>query len=161
MSNFSDYFDTLTKKLYRSSYITDSANIIFGEYPDIQALADSFFPRVEVLLTKCKCNGYVDQRNMSWSLRYGVAGYMRRTNASELMLTATEMGDIINFGKEICDLNYEFLDDKQEGEPPCDGFMMLGEFPEIFAEFELFPKISAFVFEMEAILYLADTEVVA
>jgi hypothetical protein len=156
MSNIGNYFSALTTKLGTCTYITDSNNIIIGESVDIAGLKSSYFPRLEILITKDKGDGYESQRRMRFQFRYSIAGYIMRNSQS---VTITDVVNIMNFALNVRALNYNFLDDKQSGNPPCSGFDSLGAFPECFYEWELFGPVSAFILEIEANINTIDTEV--
>lgn len=157
-SPIGNYLDALEAKFQESTFATTAANVVVGESIDLMGLArdTANFPRLEILITKDKASGYGSQRNIDFDFRYSVAGYIRRESDD---VSTQDMKNIMNFGTEIRALNYQFLDEKQQGNPPCVGFSRLGEYPETFYEFELFPKITAFIFEMNALLYLSDTQV--
>lgn len=157
MSAFDEYFTALHTKLQGASEIADTDNVTFGESVDIEYLKDSDFPRLETLIVKLKCDGYESQRNQRWAIRYGIAGYFR-TTTDNMFPTLAEVNRAVNFGKEVVDLNYQFLDDKQAGSPPCTGFEQLGHFPEIFVEKELIPSTMAFIAFIEASVLIPDTE---
>jgi hypothetical protein len=142
--------------------ITDPKNVIVGESEDLYKHFDKDcepigFPRLEILITKDKGEGYYSQRNMNYTLRYSIAGYLVRDH---LDVDIEDAVSLSAFGSEVRALNYSFLDDKQASNPPCSGFLQMGEFPEIFYEFELFPSeknaISAFIFHAEAHLEQND-----
>lgn len=158
MSSFSEYFTALNSKLANSTYVTDTSNITFGESPDIASYTASKFPRLEILIVKLKCNGYVSQRKMTWAIRYAIVGYIA-TDTDSFFPTVSEINEITNFSKETVDLNYQFLNDKQAGTPPCTGFETLGQYPEIFIEKELIPKTITFIADVEAQILIPDTEV--
>jgi len=157
VSPVGQFFQSLRNKLINCSYIASASNVYMG-YEDIDLLGkgDEFFPRYEVLVTKDKMNGYASQRESDFSLRYEIAGYLRRATDDVEM---QDLIDIIEFGMETRRLNYSFLDDKQAGNSPCKGFLMLGEFSEVEYHFELFPKVSTFILAMEAQIQISDTEV--
>lgn len=155
MSRIGDYLLSLETKLKTCSVITNPALVVMGESDDILGLEDDLFPRLEVLITKDKQEGYSSQRKIDYAFRYSIAGYTRRDVDA---VSFNDMVGIMSFGTEVRKLNYSFLDDKQAGNPPCTGFLMMGEFSETFYEFELFPKTNAFILEIEAKLELSDTE---
>lgn len=158
MSAFSDFFTALNTKYASSSYVTDTDNIVFGESVDVMSLGEDSFPRLETLVIKAKCNGYADQRNLEWALRFGTAGFIKVDNDTP-HLTLSELSQITNFGVETVSLVYQLLDDKQSGSLVLDSFEKFGEYPEIFIEKELFPNTVAFLFAHEAHFLLPDTEV--
>ena len=98
------------------------------------------------------------QRQQEWTIRYGIAGYIK-TSTNSFFPTLAEVNQITNFAKETVDLNFQFLDDKQSGSPPCTGFEIMGQYPEIFIEKELIPKTITFIADIEAQVLLPDTEV--
>ena len=156
---FEEYIAALMTKLSNSTVATDSDNITLGETVDLAGKKSDEFPRLEVLITKIKCNGYNAQRKMSWSLRYSIMGWIHTDSDSEYP-TLAEIKAITSFAKETLDLNYTFLDDKQLGNPACTGFGKLGDYPEIFIEKELIPRTIAFLCDVEAHIYISDTEAV-
>lgn len=155
MSQIGDYLTALETKLKTCTVITNPALVLIGESDDILGLQDDQFPRLEVLISKDKQEGYSSQRKIDYAFRYSIAGYSRRSVDA---VSLADMVGIMNFGTEVRKLNYSFLDDKQAGSPPCAGFLMMGEFSETYYEFELFPRTNAFILEIEAKLELSDTE---
>lgn len=155
MSRIGDYLLSLETKLKTCTVITNSDLVVMGESADILGLDDDQFPRLEVLITKDRQEGYASQRKIDYAFRYSIAGYTRRVSDA---VSFNDMVGIMSFGTEVRKLNYSFLDDKQAGSPPCTGFLMMGEFSETFYEFELFPRTNAFILEIEAKLELSDTE---
>jgi len=153
----SQFLTALKAKLESSSHITDVANVIMGlESIDITELADTAFPRYEMLITKDKMDGYVSQRNADFSFRFEVAGYIKR---EEEDITFADLKAMTAFAMDTRKLMYSFNDDKQNGASPCDGFLFMGQFTEVFYEFELMGKIGTFLLQMEAHIQLSDTEV--
>jgi len=155
MSTIGDYLTSLQTKLQTCTLITNPDLVLMGESKDIFGLQDDQFPRLEVLIDKDKQEGYASQRTMNYDFRYSIAGFIRRVDDA---VSFADMVTLTNFGVEVRNLNYSFLDDKQAGNPPCNGFLMMGQFTECFYEFELFPRTSAFIIVMGAFLELLDTE---
>jgi hypothetical protein len=150
-------FESVDTKLKTCSFITDVNNVTYGENPDIAGKDATFFPRIETLVVKFKCNGYADQRNLQWELRLGSAVYIRSDSYARFP-TLGEMKTIAQYGKEVADKYFSFLDDKQAGLPPCVGFEKLYDYPEIFFEKELIPKTMAALIFTSIELLLPDTE---
>lgn len=157
MSALDELIEAVDNKLKDCSFLTSTDNVIFGEEYDNLGQDDSAFPRLETLIVKLKCNGYVDQRNLQWSLRLGTACYFRTDN-NNVTANLTEMITAIQYGKEIADMYFSFLDERQAGNAPCNGFEQLGDYPEIFFEKELIPKTMAAIVLVEIELLLPDTE---
>jgi hypothetical protein len=155
MVNIATYLDSLITKLASTTLITDTNNIIVGETQDVFKLSDTQFPRLEILVAKDKCDGYVAQRKQNYSFRYSIMGMIKRTSMDT---TKSDMLTLMGFGIQVRALNYQFLDDKQAGNPPSSDFTKMGEFPECFYEFEMYAPLSAFLLDMEAHFYLSDTE---
>ena len=157
MAALDDLLGAIDTKLKTCSFISDTSNVVFGEEPILSGLSDEKLPRLETLIIKLKCNGYADQRNLQWALRLGTAVYFRTDNES-YTANLLEMQTAILYGKEIADKYFSFLDDRQAGNPPCNGFEQLGDYPEIFFEKELIPHTMAAIVEIEIELLLPDTE---
>ena len=157
MGALNNLITAIDTKLKTCSFISDTDNVVFGEEPDVAALPDAKLPRIETLIVKFKCNGYVDQRNLQWALRIGSAVFFRTTN-NNMTATLSEMSTALTYGKEVADKYFSFLDDRQAGNPPCDGFEQIGDYPEIFFEKELIPKTMAAIVYTEIELLLSDIE---
>src|SRR4030043_1748918 len=157
MAALDDLLGAIDTKLKTCSFINNISNVVFGEEPILAGLSDEKLPRLETLIIKLKCNGYADQRNLQWALRLGTAVYFRTTNES-YTANLSEMQTAVLYGKEIADKYFSFLDDRQAGNPPCNGFEQLGDYPEIFFEKELIPHTMAAIVEIEIELLLPDTE---
>ena len=65
-------------------------------------------PRLETVITKLKCDGYVDQRNLKWTLRLGTAVYFRTDNEN-YTASLVEMKTAVIYGKEIADKYFSFF----------------------------------------------------
>ena len=155
-SSFGVYLKALEAKLKTSVLIADPDNVVMGDSRDILALPDTAFPRLEVLITKVKTNGYFSQRQQMFAFRYTIAGYIRRTVDE---VDFDDMVTLMDWGRQVVALNYSFLDDKQAGSSPCTGFLKMGDYPETFYDFELVDRISTFlIIDMEAQIQLSDTE---
>lgn len=157
MAAIDDLVEAVDTKLKTCSFIADTDNVLFGEEPDSSGLNDTEFPRIETLIVKAKCDGYANQRQLQWSIRLGSAVYFRTTNTN-FTATLAEFKTAAQYGKEVLDKYFSFLDDTQAGNPPCDGFELVGDYPEIFIEKELIPKTVAAIVLVEIKLLLSDTE---
>lgn len=157
MAALDELLEAIDIKLKSCSFVLDTENVVFGEEPAISSLSDEKLPRLETLIVKLKCNGYVDQRNLQWSLRLGTAVFFRTDN-DNYTANLIEMKTAILYGKEIADKYFSFLDDRQAGNPPCNGFEQLGDYPEIFFEKELIPHTMSAIVYTEIELLLPDTE---
>jgi len=157
MSNepFADYLNYLiTSLVNKTTFVNDPDNVIIGETADVLGKPDDFFPRLETLITKMKDDGYIDQRMMDQSFRFSIMGYIRR---EEENTTSDDMFSLIKFARECKKIVYESNSDRANGDSPCDGFMQVGGFTEVFLEYEQIPKHSAFLLEAEVEIQLADT----
>ena len=157
MSNkepFAQFLDYLiTKFTSGCTFVTDPTNIIIGETPDMIGLNDGKFPRLEILIAKLAYGGFLDQRTVQQSFRISIGGHIRRTQDTT---TSSDMYSLIQFGTELANLVYSAHTDKMNGVPICDGFIQIGGFPELFFEYELFPKISTVLLVAEAEIQLTD-----
>jgi hypothetical protein len=149
------FFKALVEKYKKNTFITNSTNVIIGESVDLLALdKDTEYPRMEILIDKDKSDGYQSQRDQMRSFRFNVAGYIHREND---VTTEEDMFNLMLFGMQTYALTFSFLDDKQAGKSPCQGFEMLDAYPETFYDFEMIPKITTFIFVAAAQIYLPDT----
>ncbi|MFA5395882.1 MAG: hypothetical protein WC346_07745 [Methanogenium sp.] len=157
MAALDELLEAVDLKLKTCSFIQDTTNVLFGEEPILSGLGDEKLPRLETVITKLKCDGYVDQRNLKWTLRLGTAVYFRTDNEN-YTASLVEMKTAVIYGKEIADKYFSFLDERQAGNPPCNGFEQIGDYPEIFFEKELIPHTMAAIVHIEIELLLPDTE---
>jgi len=152
----SQFFTSLRSKLIGSSYIASESEVLIGLESLDPNSPTLVYPRYEVLIDKDKMDGYASQRMADYALRFNIAGYLQRDSKS---VAFDDTLDLIKFGMETRRLVYSMNDDKQAGNPPCDGFLYIGQFTETFYEFELFGKISTFLMACEASIQISDTEV--
>jgi hypothetical protein len=152
----SDFLETLMHKyVENSTFVNDPTNIVMGE--SLNGLIhknDDMFPRLELLITKLKFDGYIDQRNMNQGFRFSVAGHLRRDSNDTI---PQDMWDAVRWGRELVQILFTLNDDRIAGNPPCDGYIQMGGFPEVFFEYELFPKITSVILIAEAEIQLSDT----
>ena len=155
---FADFLNAVLKK-HRvspgSSFATNSDNIVIGESKyGLVDLPDECFPRIEGLITKLKYDGYTDQRIVDQAFRFSIAGHLRRAQDET---TDVDMWNAIKWGREI--VRYLFLlhEDRIAGNLPCDGFIQIGGYPEVFFEYELFPRTTSVILIAEAEVQLVDT----
>jgi len=150
-----DFLDSLINKhIEYGTFARNPENIIIGEtLTGLVQKSDDYFPRIEILITKLKGDGFIDQRNMNQSFRISQAGYIRR---KENVTIPQDMFDAIRWGREFLKILYMFHDDRVSGIFPCDGFIQISGYPEVFFEYEMFPKITSVVVEAEAEIQLAD-----
>jgi hypothetical protein len=157
MAALDELLEAIDLKLKTCSFISNTDNVLFGEEPMLSGLSDEKLPRLETVIIKLKCDGYVDQRNLKWSLRLGTAVYFKTDNEN-YTANLIEMKTAILYGKEIADKYFSFLDERQAGNPPCNGFEQIGDYPELFFEKELIPHTMSAIVQVEIELLLPDTE---
>lgn len=144
----------LTKYKNEGTFATDPSNVVIGESRyGLANKPDSAFPRLELLISKLKYDGFIDQRIVNQSFRISVAGHIRRDTDDT---TSEDMYQAIQWGREMVRLLYTFHTDKIAGTSPCDGFIQIGGFPEVFFEYELFPKVTSVILMAEAEVQLTD-----
>lgn len=158
MSQFSDILAAVDVKLKTCSFIKDANNVVFGTDWDVQGVEDRHFPRLETIIVKPKCNGYDSQRNMEWVLRLATTGFIR-TEQDKKFMNLAEAQMVTNYSKEVADKIFSFLDDKQQGNPPCRGFLYIEEFPEIYIEQEIIARTLSFAVMYGITISITDTEV--
>lgn len=145
---FAQFMDSLEEKLTGCSFIDNSENVIVGETYDFFSLGVDDYPRLEILIDKDKGDGYYTQVGMEQSFRASVAGYLLREEEDTQKI---DMYNLITFGHECRRLIYQLNIDKETGDAPCDGFIQIAGFSEIFYEYELgIPKVSSFIFVFES-----------
>ena len=155
-SPIGEYFKAIEAKLQDNSTVaTTDSNIIIGETIDLLGLNDDKFPRIENSIEIIKGAGYAAQRDIDFIVRHHVVGYIRRDTDS---YDFDDLVELCNFGIETRTFIYGMLDDKQNGNSPCNGFLKFEGFPLIYYDFELIPKISVFIIEVEAHIRLTDTQ---
>jgi hypothetical protein len=154
---FSTFMEYLIKDLRaHDTTVTDPQNIVIGESMSLIDKPDSFFPRLEILITKQKYNGWIDQRNLEQAFRFSIAGHFRRDQDD---VTESDMYKILDWGQSLITLIYRMHDvsvsSGQDAITP--GFIQVSGYPEIFAEYELFPRISTTILIAEIEIQLRDT----
>lgn len=153
---FAQFLQTLVDKYSQySTFINNPENIIIGESCNgLISLPDSSFPRLEILIIKLKYDGYTDQRIINQSFRFSIAGHIKRDYE---IVTPQDMFSLIDFGTELTSILFSVHNDVISGISPCDGFIKMGDFPEVFFEHETFPKTSSVILVAEAEIQLIDT----
>ena len=160
MSVFSDFITSLETKLKGCSYINDPSNVLMGESLGLNSVTEDQFPRYEVLIDKEKWNGYISQRKVNVEFRFSICGFLFvPDDRYDDKRKFDNMRLVQDFASETRRLIFSFLDDRQAGTPPCEGFQMLGEFPEIFYDFEMFPNVIGFEARFSILVEIKDTEV--
>lgn len=149
------FFEALKSKIETSTYITDADNVVVGETKDLFAHEDANFPRVEILCKVFNGSGYASQRSLDFRLRIIVVGYLKRDSDD---VTISDMTNLTNFGIDLSTLIYGMLDDKQNGLTNVPGFLKFSGYPSAYYDFELIPKISTALLEVEADFQLNDTQ---
>lgn len=151
---FAQFLDYLMNKYTTlGTYVTNPDNIVIGESMSMVTRPDADFPRLEFLISKLKYDGYTDQRVINQTFRFSVGGHLRRAQDDT---TKEDMFDAIKWGRELVKLMYEIHNDVIAGNFPCDGFIQMSGFPEVFMEYELFPKITSVILVAEAEIQLYD-----
>jgi hypothetical protein len=138
-SDFFDFIFAVKTKLAAHPYIDKPSNVIIGETPDLAELGQSFFPRFEILPLRDDGDGYESQRDLRHLYKLGVVGYIKRDSFE---LKERNVKDIVAMGETARSMVYGFLDDKQEGNPPCARFDFLNGYPTLDFDFELFDNIA-------------------
>jgi hypothetical protein len=157
-------FEKLTRTIYEKLLVIDTKypQFSFSELKDIAN--HNRYPRIEIDLIKFKSNGYLDQRNLQWTLYYRIVGYLKdpsvvREDGNILYdRLIEEKLEIVDYGLRTVNRVYSLLDDKQNGLIDLPGFIKFGSFPEIWTDSELMPGLASFAFQLEAELILLDTE---
>jgi len=158
MDSFSQFLDYLVKKIQTSvPTISDPLNVIIGESKSLVTMYDDQFPRAELLISKLKFDNFIDQRMMSQSFRFSVAGYIKRHGNHTDDVTPEDMYQAITFGRQVMHAIMDSHNDKIAGVPICDGFQQINGFPEVHFEYEMFDQITAFIVVAEAEIQLIDT----
>lgn len=152
----SEFFTALRLKLISSSYIASGNEVLIGLESKDPNASTLVYPRYEVLIDKDKMDGYAAQREADFSIRFNVAGYLKRDSKD---VSFDDTLALIEFGMETRRLLYSFDNDKQSGNSPCSGFLFMGQFTETFYEFELFGNYSTFLMAAEAHIQISDMEV--
>lgn len=149
----------LETKLQSVSDITLNANVMIGETPSLVDLPNTAYPRMEVLITKDKGDGYNAQRYINFAFRFSIAGYMKRIDDG---VSFADMTRLMNFGQRTRNAVFGMLDDKQAGSLTVPGFEKFAGYPETFYEFEIFyeAELMSFILEMEAHFNLKDVEAI-
>jgi len=150
-----EFLETLMEKyINNGTFVNDPTNIVMGESINgLVHLNNDMFPRLELLITKLKFDGFMDQRIINQSFRFSVAGHLKR---NEVKTTPENMWEAVRWGRELTQILFTIHDDVIAGKPPCDGFIQIGGFPEVFFEYEMFPKITSVILFAEAEIQLSD-----
>lgn len=141
----------------KSTWINDPQNIMIGESLSLLDKSDSYFPRAEILITKHKFNGWVDQRNLEQVLRYSIGIHLRREKDD---VTNEDMFDAINCGRQMMSIIMNIHNDiiSKGASSIANGLIQMNGFPEIFYEYELFPRITTIILtNIETMFQLPDT----
>lgn len=160
MSSLGNYLSSIDTKLKTSTFLNGNNQVVFYEETDLLR-EDLVFPRFNVIIDKLKGDGYISQRDMEYSFRVLVCGFMRVGNlaeGSEWRPSLQNVIDLTDFGANTSALLYSMLDDHQGGVNPCPGFQMFSGYPEVFYESELIPNILTFTIALEAKIINHDTE---
>ena len=138
-----DFLDAFSLKLQSCSFIDPlkPENVMIGETSDWFSLKDEDFPRIEILITKERGSGYVDQNALEEYQRVSILGVVRRPVEA---FTKADMLALIRFGRECKRLFFSFNTDARNGVPFHEDFIQCEAFHELFYEKELFPKHQAF-----------------
>jgi len=156
-SSFSQFMDFLINDIRaNSTYIKDPDNVVIGESLSMLDKPDSYFPRAEALITKRKYNGWLDQRILNQSFRFSIGAHLRREHDHT---TEEDMYDALDWGDELMRSIYNMHEVAIQQGPDaiCEGFIQVSGFPEVFAEYELFPRITTVILVAEVEIQLRDT----
>lgn len=150
------YMDYLIRKQFtEGSFVTTFSNMMVGESVDLVGRPDEEFPRMEYLITKIKWDGYIDiERMQNQAFRFQINSYIRRP---EEAYTQEDMFTAIRWAREIKRIVSMAHIDRIAGNLPCDGFIQMDGFPEVFINEELFPQITSILFAAEVEITLIDT----
>ncbi len=153
MDPLSDLLDAIMAKCRALDWITDPENAIFGEtHPhEMMGFADDKFNRIEVLINDSKEEGDVDQYSTDEAFRINVAGFIKRETLST---SEDDMKDLINFANATKKAIKGFNREKMEGNPPCKGFVQMGQYAKIFYEYEFIDCVGSFLLDIEIKLNL-------
>lgn len=154
MDAFAQFLDYLIKNLKdKCPTLTDPRNIIIGESQSLLDLGHDEFPRAEILITKLKCDGFIDQRSIEQSFRFSIGGFIRR---DDFHVSPDDMYAALHFGREMLKVVMESHEDRIRGNFPCEGFQQINGYPEVFYEYEMFDKITGVILNAEAQVTLPD-----
>jgi len=155
--SFSKFLNFILKDIRENStIITNPENVIIGESLSLLDKPDSAYPRVELLISKQKYNGWLDQRILDQSFRFSIGAHLRREHDDT---TEEDMFNALNWGQELMNSLYKLHEVaiQQGPEAICDGFIQMSGYPEIFCEYELFPRTTSVIIVAEAEIQLLDT----
>jgi hypothetical protein len=105
-----------------------------GESLDIAGISDAQFPRFEILITKDKRDGYVDQFTIAHEYRFSVGVFTRNASYTR---SEQDMYDLIDIAEFVSRKILEFNIDKMSNENFLNGFVSIHGYPETFYEYEL------------------------
>jgi hypothetical protein len=161
MSTFSPFITAVKDKiLATSSYVTDSANVLYTNNVDLATLPATAFPRIEFYVDTATGNDYVSQRDIEWEFRFSFMGYLKRTDlqdGSESMWTEADFVDIWNFAEETMANVMNILDDTQNDPLLAPNFLFFRGTPVLGVFCELIPTISTFMGSVTAVFQKEDT----
>ena len=154
---YAAFLETLMAKIRNNSEIDiPPKNVVIGESLGMLHFPDGYFPRAELLISKQKYNGFIDQRIVDRALRFSIGLHIKR---ADNVTTDEDMYDALDLGDNLMKLIYSLHDDAIANgrESICPGFISMSGFPEIFTEYELFPKVTSVILVAEAEVQLDDT----
>lgn len=153
--SFSTFIILLDERLQR---ICETS---FRQFTD--AMVPYAKPILKIDVMKWKANGYVDQRNMDKSLWLMVTGHLGKTTIADGDTdndwTVEDQCMLTDFSDFVVTDVYKIHDELQLRTFVCPGFYQLGEFPEVWTDLEIAPKLMTFRFQLEAKFIKKDTEV--
>ena len=153
--SFSTFVNLLDERLQRLCETS------FRQFTD--AMVPYSKPILKIDVMKWKSDGYIDQRNMEKSLWLMVTGHLGKDSISDGDTdndwTLEDQLNLIDFSDFVVTDIYKIHDETQLQTFVCPGFSRLGEFPEVWMDLEIAPKLMTFRFQLEVKFIKKDTEV--
>lgn len=152
-------FKTFARQL--NTRLQTFCDVYFDQFTN--ALVNYTKPVIKVDIVKWKGNGYISQRDLDKSYFLLITGFLGKDSIADgdtsNQWTLEDQEAILDFGEAVVSNVYQIHDEKQSETFVCPGFMQLGEFPEIWVNLEVAPKLMTFQFQLEVKFIQSDTEV--
>lgn len=149
-----DFFAAVKTKYLTLDWM-DEDHFLLGESFAFSQKQDTYFPRLEVLPDKLKFDGNpTTERMLDGSIRFITIGYI----LEDTEITVEENWfEVMDKSKEVFSLLGSFNTDKINGTPPCDGFIQMDVFPEIWwYEEKMTKRLFSFIIGSDANVSVTD-----
>jgi hypothetical protein len=159
MSNpYKDFRKAVVEKLKRLTWLAlsdpedEESKIIFdSDFSDSTSFPDSKYPCIEVFQGFFGPDIYESQTGLQGSTDILVKAFMKQDLYEDGQPKRTEnMDTLMDRSVEALNLIYSFNEDKELGNPPCEGFIFIEGFSEVHCEPHLDGNMMGFFFAFSA-----------